>query len=664
MDNFQAHERYLRLLSERFPNADAVVTELINLHAILSLPKGTEHFVSDLHGASSAFIHMIKNASGVIRRKVDDIYGDTISEAEKRALCALIYYPDERIRLVQQQGLDAEAMPMATPNMMDWYRRRIHQTLDVTRGVSVKYTRSKVRKLLPKNFAYIIEELLYESSIERDRTRYFHAIIDAIIDTGRAEQLLIAISYLIHTLAIDTWHIVGDIFDRGPGATKIMEVLSTVRDYDIQWGNHDILWMGAFAGNWALIATVLRVSIRYANIETLEEGYGINLLPLANFAMETYGGDPCTVFQTKDFENNPRLTRSAQLMAKMHKAISIIQFKLEGQTILRHPEYQMADRLFLDKIDYARGVISVAGNEYPIADTYLPTIQHDNPYILSQEEQELMQQLARSFRKSEKVQKHLRMLYQHGGLYLVRNSFLLYHAAIPLCDDGSLMEVDVCGVRAKGKALMDRIDRVVRQAYFGKGQEKADALDYMLYLWCGYGSPLYHKDKMSTFERYFIGVPELEHERKGAYYTLADRRDVCEMILREFGLDAESGRIINGHIPVRTIKGETPVRADGKRFVIDGGFSKPYQEKTGISGYTLIYNSHGIQLVEHEKFESREQAAASGSDIHLRIQLQDFTHRRILVRDTDRGQELIRQVGELQQLLQAYQMGLIEERNL
>ena len=664
MDNFQAHERYLRLLSERFPNADAVVTELINLHAILSLPKGTEHFVSDLHGASSAFIHMIKNASGVIRRKVDDIYGDSISEAEKRALCALVYYPDERIRLVQQQGLDAEAMPMATPSMIDWYRRRIHQTLDVTRGVSVKYTRSKVRKLLPKNFAYIIEELLYESSIERDRTRYFHAIIDAIIDTGRAEQLLIAISYLIHTLAIDTWHIVGDIFDRGPGATKIMEVLSTVRDYDIQWGNHDILWMGAFAGNWALIATVLRVSIRYANIETLEEGYGINLLPLANFAMETYGSDPCTVFQTKDFENNPRLTRSAQLMAKMHKAISIIQFKLEGQTLLRHPEYQMADRLFLDKIDYARGVIRLGDNEYPITDTYLPTIQHDNPYLLSQEEQELMEQLARSFRKSEKAQKHLRMLYQHGGLYLVRNSFLLYHAAIPLTDDASFMEVDVCGVRAKGKALMDRIDRVVRQAYFGKGQEKADALDYMLYLWCGYGSPLYHKDKMSTFERYFIGVPELEHERKGAYYTLADRRDVCEMILREFGLDAESGRIINGHIPVRTIKGETPVRADGKRFVIDGGFSKPYQEKTGISGYTLIYNSHGIQLVEHEKFESREQAAASGSDIHLRIQLQDFTHRRILVRDTDRGQELIRQVGELQQLLQAYQMGLIEERNL
>lgn len=664
MDHFQSQERYLRLLSDRFPNADAVVTELINLHAILSLPKGTEHFVSDLHGASSAFIHMIKNASGVVRRKVDDIYGDSIAETEKRALCALIYYPDERIRMVQQQGLDAEALPMAAPTMVDWYRRRIHQTLDVTRSVSVKYTRSKVRKMLPKNFAYVIEELLYESSIERDRTRYFHSIIDAIIDTGRAEQLLIAISYLIHALAIDTLHVVGDIFDRGPGAPKIMEVLSTVRDYDIQWGNHDILWMGAFAGNWALIATVLRVSIRYANIETLEEGYGINLLPLANFAMETYGNDPCTIFQTKDFENNPRLTRSAQLMAKMHKAISIIQFKLEGQTILRHPEYQMTDRLFLDKIDYARGVITIDGVEYPITDSYLPTIQPDSPYELSQEEHELMQQLARSFRKSERAQKHLRMLYQHGSLYLVRNNFLLYHAAIPLNDDGSLMEVDVCGVRAKGKALMDRIDRVVRQAYFGKGQEKADALDYMLYLWCGYGSPLYHKDKMSTFERYFIGVPELEHEHRGAYYTLADRRDVCEMILREFGLDPATGRIVNGHIPVRTIKGEKPVRADGKRFVIDGGFSKPYQEKTGISGYTLIYNSHGIQLVEHEKFESREQAVVSGSDIHSRIQLQDFTHRRILVRDTDRGRELIRQVNDLQQLLQAYQMGLIEERNL
>ena len=662
MDQLQTHERYLRLLGERFPNADAVVTELINLHAILSLPKGTEHFVSDLHGASSAFIHMIKNASGVIRRKINDLYGNTICEEEKRALCALIYYPDERLRHLQQFGLQDEVMP-AGSTLNDWYRHRIHQTINVTRSVSVKYTRSKVRKMLPKNFAYVIEELLYESSIEStDRQRYVQSIIDAIISTGKADQMLIAISYLIHMLAIDTWHIVGDIFDRGPGAPKIMEVLSTVRDYDIQWGNHDIAWMGAFAGNWAMIATVLRVSIRYANIETLEEGYGINLLPLANFAMETYGSDPCSVFQTKDFENNPRLTRSAQLMAKMHKAMTIIQFKLEGQTILRHPEYEMNDRLFLDKIDYTAGTITIGDHTYPLKDIFLPTINPVNPYALSQEEEELMQQLARSFRKSEKMQKHLRMLYQHGSLYLVRNGFLLYHAAIPLNEDGSFMEVDVCGERVKGKALMQRIDQVVRKAYFGKGQDKDDALDYMLYLWCGYGSPLYHKDKMSTFERYFIGVSELEYERKGAYYTLADREDICQMILSEFGLNPQDGRIVNGHIPVRTIKGETPMRANGKRFVIDGGFSKPYQEKTGISGYTLIYNSHGIQLVEHEKFESPEQATLSGSDIHSRIQLEDFTHQRILIRDTDLGQQLQRQVDDLRHLLYAYQMGWIEER--
>lgn len=662
MQNLLSQERYLRLLSDKFPNTDAAVTEIINLQAILSLPKGTEHFVSDLHGASTAFVHMIKNASGVIRRKVDDIYQDTITEDEKRALCALIYYPDERIQWVQQYGIADEAMPSDCTTPVDWYRRRLSQVLDVTRSVSAKYSRSKVRKMLPKNYAYVIEELLYESSIEPDRTRYFQSIIDAIIDTGRAEQLLIHISYLIHTLAIDTWHIVGDIFDRGPGATKIMEVLSTVRDYDVQWGNHDIAWMAAFAGNWAMIATVLRVSIRYANIETLEEGYGINLLPLANFAMEMYGNDPCTVFQTKDFENNPRLTRSAQLMAKMHKAMTIIQFKLEGQTILRHPEYEMNDRLFLDKIDYEKGIITIAGQAYPITDTYLPTIDGANPYALSQEERELMEQLARSFRKSEKMQKHLRMLYQHGSLFLVRNDFLLYHAAIPMNEDGTFMEVDVCGERVKGKALMQRIDHVVRQAYFGKGKEKEDALDYMLYLWCGYGSPLYHKDKMSTFERYFIGVSDLERERRGAYYTLADRREVCEMILREFGIDPHKGRIVNGHIPVRTIKGETPERADGKRFVIDGGFSKPYQAKTGISGYTLIYNSHGIQLVEHEKFESREQAVLSGSDIHSRIQLQDFTGHRILVRDTDRGRELTTMVNELRLLLQAFRSGLIDER--
>ena len=664
-------ERYLRLLSEKFPNAQAVITELINLRAILSLPKGTEHFVSDLHGASMAFIHMIKNASGVVRRKVDEVYGDTMAEEEKRALCALIYYPDERIEIIKRFyageqvdsiiSLNSQICELKTLN--DWYRIRLHQVVDIARAVTIKYSRSKVEKLLQPEYAYIIRELLHESRLEqKDRQTYYNAIIDAIIETGCADQLIIVISYLIHSLTIDTLHIVGDIFDRGSGAAKILDVLSTVRDYDIQWGNHDIEWMGAMAGNWALIATVLRVSIRYANIETLEEGYGINLLPLANFAMTVYGDDPCTIWQTKDFENNPRLTRSAQLMAKMHKAISIIQFKLEGQTVLRHPEWHMNHRALLDKIDFEAGTITIEGKTYPLTGTNLPTIDPAQPYELSQYELDLMNQLARSFRKSEKMQRHLRLLYEHGSLYLVHNGFLLYHAAIPLNADGSFSEAEVFGKRVSGKALMDRTDEIIRQAYYGVGQTKQNALDYLLYLWEGEFSPLYNKDKMTTFERYFIADKAPQEEKKGAYFTLSDDEKVCEAILKEFGLDPTTGRIINGHVPVRTIKGETPIRANGKRFVIDGGFSKPYQEKTGIAGYTLIYNSHGIQLVEHESFESREQAILSGSDIHNRTLLQDFSGQRMHIKDTDKGKELLEQINSLEQLLQAYRSGTLRER--
>ena len=664
-------ERYLRLLSEKFPNAQAVITELINLRAILSLPKGTEHFVSDLHGASMAFIHMIKNASGVVRRKVDEVYGDTMAEEEKRALCALIYYPDERIEIIKRFyageqvdsiiGLNSQICELKTLN--DWYRIRLHQVVDIARAVTIKYSRSKVEKLLQPEYAYIIRELLHESRLEqKDRQTYYNAIIDAIIETGCADQLIIVISYLIHSLTIDTLHIVGDIFDRGSGAAKILDVLSTVRDYDIQWGNHDIEWMGAMAGNWALIATVLRVSIRYANIETLEEGYGINLLPLANFAMTVYGDDPCTIWQTKDFENNPRLTRSAQLMAKMHKAISIIQFKLGGQTVLRHPEWHMNHRALLDKIDFEAGTITIEGKTYPLTDTNLPTIDPAQPYELSQYELDLMNQLARSFRKSEKMQRHLRLLYEHGSLYLVHNGSLLYHAAIPLNADGSFSEAEVFGKRVSGKALMDRTDEIIRQAYYGVGQTKQNALDYLLYLWEGEFSPLYNKDKMTTFERYFIADKAPQEEKKGAYFTLSDDEKVCEAILKEFGLDPTTGRIINGHVPVRTIKGETPIRANGKRFVIDGGFSKPYQEKTGIAGYTLIYNSHGIQLVEHESFESREQAILSGSDIHNRTLLQDFSGQRMHIKDTDKGKELLEQINSLEQLLQAYRSGTLRER--
>ena len=655
-----ANDKYLYLLSEKFPNANAVLTEIINLRSILSLPKGTEHFVSDLHGASTAFIHMVKNASGVIRRKVDDAFGDTISEREKRALCALIYYPDERLQIPDEPFDEGRTFA----SREEFLYVRLSQVVEIMRRVTVKYTRSKVRKMIPQQFAYIIEELLYESNIEGGRQDYYRAIQQAIIDTGCAETMIIAICYLIHSLVIDTFHIVGDIFDRGPGAQKIMDVLSTIRDYDIQWGNHDIEWMGAAAGNHALIATVLRVSIRYANIETLEEGYGINLLPLASFAMQTYGDDPCTIWQTKDFENNPRLTRSANLMAKMHKAISIIQFKLEGQSILRHPEYGMNDRLLLDKINLSNGTITLNGDTYTLTDSHLPTINPKAPYELSVEEEELMTQLARSFRKSEKLQKHLRMLYRHGSLFLVRNGFLLYQAAVPLNAGGSFTEVEVLGVKAKGRALMQRIDDVVRMAYFGEGKLKDDALDYMWYLWTGPLSPLYNKDKMTTFERYFIANKATWHEEKGAYYELANNRDICERILREFGLDPKDSRIINGHIPVRTIKGETPMRAEGKRFVIDGGFSKPYQEKTGIAGYTLIYNSFGVQLVEHEEFENREQAIRSGSDIHNRIQLTNFASHRMLISDTDKGKQLLEQIQDLEQLLDAYRTGRIKEFNI
>ena len=657
-------ERYLRLLSEKFPNEQSVISELINLRAILSLPKGTEHFVSDLHGASLAFIHMLKNASGVVRKKVDEVYGDSIAEEEKRAICALIYYPEERMDLIKRFYAGEQVDGILTLNsqisnlqsLEDWYRTRLHQLIHIARAVTIKYSRSKVYRLLPDNYAYVIKELLHESHLEQhDRQTYYNAIIDAIIETGCADQLIIAVCYLIHSLTIDTLHIVGDIFDRGSGAAKILDVLSTVRNYDIEWGNHDIEWMGAMTGNLALLATVLRVSIRYANIETLEEGYGINLLPLANFAMETYGEDPCTIWQTKDFDNNPRLTRSAQLMAKMHKAISIIQFKLEGQTVLRHPEWKMDDRAILGKCKMENGKWEMEGQV--LLDQNLPTVDPQDPYALSQEEEDLMNQLWRSFRKSEKMQKHLRMLYEHGSLYLVRNGFLLYHAAIPLNADGSFTETDVCGQRVSGKALMDRTDAIIRQAYYGTGQAKQDALDYMLYLWEGANSPLYNKDKMTTFERYFLPKSGAWDEHKGAYFTLADNEHTCSLILQEFGLDPATGRIVNGHVPVRTIKGETPMRANGKRFVIDGGFSKPYQEKTGIAGYTLIYNSHGIQLVEHDSFESREQAILSGSDIHSRTLLQDFSGQRIRIKDTDKGKELLEQIHSLEQLLEAYRNG-------
>jgi len=653
-DQLIQDRRYLELLSQSFPNVSSAATEIINLQAILNLPKGTEHFVSDLHGEYTAFTHILKNASGVIRRKVDDIFGMNLRQNDKDQLCSLIYYPAEKIALAKQTEKDID----------DWFRTMLFQVVAVARMVASKYTHSKISKHLPEEFAYVIEELLFEKSEEEDKQGYYSAIISSIVEIGRAEEMIIAICELIHQLAIDTLHIVGDVFDRGPGACGIMETLCNYHDFDIQWGNHDISWMGAAAGNWALIANVVRISIRYANVETLEEGYSINLLPLATFALDTYGNDPCKVFQACEFEENTRMSRSLQLMAKMHKAISIIQFKLEGQIISRHPEFNMENHKLLHLIDFEKNTIDLDGKSYPLLDNNFPTIDPSDPYKLSAEEEQLMSQLYHSFTSSEKLQEHLKCLYSHGSLFLVRNNILLYHAAIPLNADGTFKEVDIMGVKYKGKSLMERFDQVIRTAYIAEkhSDEKQIALDYMWYLWCGPDSPLYNKDKMTTFERYFIDDEQIIKENKGAYYELANERETCDNILREFGLDPEKSRIINGHIPVRTTKGESPMRADGRRLVIDGGFSKPYHKTTGIAGYTLIYNSHGVQLIQHEAFESKERAVKEGSDIHSRVQLEEFKYRRLHVCDTDKGVKLQIQIENLRKLLSAYRHGIIKEK--
>jgi len=653
IQDIQADERYLNLLAEAYPNISAVTTQIINLESVMSLPKGTEHFLSDLHGADKAFAHVLKNASGVIRTKVNDLFPYLTTE-DKDALCAMIYYPKERLAFLHEQGVEMEPL----------YRDLLLEVVDVARAVTIKYSQVRVRSLLPKDFAYTIEELLQESNAEFNRRDYYNTIINTIIRTGRAEDFLVAISYLIHSLVIDTLHIVGDIFDRGPGAYKIMEVLCNYHSFDIQWGNHDIEWMGAAAGNLALIASVLRVSIRYANVETLEEDYSINLLPLADFAIHTYGDDPCSVFQTKDFEANPRMKRSARLMTLMHKAMSIIQFKLEGQIIQRHPEYQMEDRLLLDKINLQDGTINIEGKTYPLLDTHFPTIDPNAPYALSQEEQQLMNQLLHSFRRSKALQKHLRCLYDHGSLYLVRNNCLLYHAAIPLTESGEFKSVTLNGRIYKGKDLMSAIDHEIRQAYYAPAgtEERERALDYMWYLWCGQDSPLYNKDKMTTFERYFIEDKDLQKENKGAYYVLANTEETCQKILQEFGLDPSCSRIINGHIPVHTMKGESPIRANGLRLVIDGGFSKPYQTQTGLAGYTLIYNSYGMQLIEHKQFLTKDEAVRSGTEEQSEKNLVNHDTNRMFIRDTDQGKELTEQVRNLENLLMAYQHGLIKER--
>ena len=648
--------RYLQLLSRSFPTIADASTEIINLEAILNLPKGTEHFLTDIHGEYEAFQHVLKNASGAVKRKVNEIFGHTLRESEKKELCTLIYYPEEKLQLVKAQETELD----------DWYQITLNQLVKVCQNVSSKYTRSKVRKSLPRDFSYIIQELLHESSIDPNKQAYINVIISTIISTRRADDFIVALCNLIQRLTIDSLHIVGDIYDRGPGAHIIMDTLCDYHNFDIQWGNHDLLWMGAASGNDACIANVIRLSMRYGNLATLEDGYGINLLPLATFAMDAYGDDPCTVFAPRmDFAGTQHNEKTQRLIAQMHKAITIIQLKLEAAIIDRRPEFGMTGRKLLDKIDYARGVFCHEGREYPLRDAHFPTIDPADPYRLTDEERELVDKIHASFMNSEKLRKHMRCLYTYGGMYLVCNSNLLYHASVPLNADGSFKHVRIGQKEYWGHKLLQKTDQLVRRAYFGEeGTEaKAFAVDYMWYMWCGPDAPSFDKDKMATFERYFVGDPDLCKETKGWYYTLRNEAETCDRILQEFGVEpGPHSHIINGHVPVKTLKGEKPVKAGGKLLVIDGGFSKAYQPETGIAGYTLVYHSHGLQLVQHEPFQSRQKAIEEGLDIKSTTFLVEFNSQRMMVKDTDKGAELTTQIADLEKLLAAYRMGLIKEK--
>lgn len=654
--NAESDRRILELLAQTFPDISAASTEIINLEAILNLPKGTEHFVADLHGEHEAFRHILKNASGNIKRKVTDIYGTTMRENEIRQLCSLIYYPEEKMQVIRA----------TEENMDDFYSITLHQLIRVCQNVSSKYTRSKVRKALPKEFAYIIEELLHESGGEYDKQAYFNRIIETIISTGQADAFIVAMCNVIQKLSIDQLHILGDIYDRGPGAHLIMDTLCHYGNWDIQWGNHDILWMGAAAGNLCCIANVVRVSLRYANLATLEDGYGINLLPLATMAMETYTDDPCAEFMPQiDKEQSEHPEKTIRLMAQMHKAIAIIQFKLEGAMTMKHPEWNMTERNLLHKIDFEKKTVEIEGRVYDMCDCNFPTINPADPYALTTEEQSLMAKLRHSFTVSTGLKRHISCLFSHGCMYGVYNSNLLFHASMPLNADGTLKDVDVNGKKYRGKELFHQIGMLVRSAFNDDtpADDKDYACDYYWYLWCGPDSPLFDKNKMTTFERYFVKDPDARKEEKGQYYKLRHREDICDMILDEFKVEGSQRHIINGHVPVRTQKGESPIRANGKLMVIDGGFAKAYHKTTGIAGYTLIYHSSNFELVEHEPFTSEEEAIRNGTDIVRSTKMVEQTSQRIRVRDTDKGKILQSQIDELAELLYAFRHGIIKERN-
>lgn len=650
-----ADRRVLELLAKSFGNASAAATEIINLEAILNLPKGTEHYVADIHGEYEAFSHILRNASGDIRRKVHDIFATTMREEEIRELCSLIYYPGRKLAYIKT----------TEPNIYDFYQITLHRLVKVLQAVSSKYTRSKVRKALPAEFAYIIEELLHEAPQIENKQPYYNRIIETIISTGQADSFIKSICRVIQGLSIDRLHILGDIYDRGPGAHQILDMLQSYNGFDIQWGNHDALWMGVAAGNEACIANALRISLRYSNMETLEDGYGINLVPLATFAMETYSDDPCELFLPKISSDEKSLNiKNMRITAKMHKAISVIQFKLEAALIDRHPEWKMSDRKLLHLINFEEGIITLDGETYKLRDHNFPTINPADPYALTVEEKELIAKLVHSFNVSDKLKQHIRIFLSHGGIYNISNSNLMFHASVPLDADGKLKKVEVLGKKLSGKALLDKVESIMRTAFDSEAPSEARqyARDYYFYLWCGPDSPLFDKSKMATFERYFLSDKKTHHEEKGYYYHLRDNENMCDMLLDAFCVEGEHRHIINGHVPVKAVKGEQPIKANGKMMVIDGGFSKAYHDTTGIAGYTLVYHSRGFQLVQLDPFTSAEEAVKNGTDIIGTTQIVELNHSRLRVRDTDKGTELQSQINELKELLYAYRHGYIKER--
>ena len=641
--------RYLERLSELYPTIAKASTEIINLQAILNLPKGTEHFLTDIHGEYEAFSHVLKNGSGSVRRKIEDVFGNTMSSREKQSLATLIYYPREKMERIRE----------SEENMEEWYKITLYRLIEVCKNAASKYTRSKVRKALPEEFAYVIEELITVRPEISDKESYYNAIVSMIIETKRAGEFIVALSELIQRLTVDHLHIVGDIFDRGPGPHIIMDKLMTYHSVDIQWGNHDVLWMGAAAGQRGCIANVIRICARYGNLDILEDGYGINLLPLATFALNTYGEDPCLQFQLKGEHSGAEAEKELEI--RMHKAISVIQFKVEGETIKRNPSFHLEKRNLLHLIDYETGKITLDGKEYELLDHYFPTIDPKDPYALTEEEEDIMERLACAFLNCEKLQKHMRFLLNKGSLYKVYNNNLLYHGCVPLCEDGSLKTVRIYGHEYKGKSLYEVLESYVRKGFYAiDAGERQRGRDMMWYIWLSENSPLFGKDKMATFERYFLADKETHKEQKNPYYHLLEK--VIDGILKEFGLPEQGTHIINGHVPVKSKNGENPIKCNGKVLVIDGGFSRAYQKETGIAGYTLIYNSYGLILAAHDPFESTEAAIEKESDIHSDSVVVKRVVERKLVGDTDIGKDLKVQIKELELLLEAYRSGQLAER--